>query len=158
MIWNIWSAMEGVKWLTQSPTTPFLNKFLFSKYPMDLPVWFTSKFFKFSKLHSLDISSATPSLSSSKEKGTPRKFANLFNWKTGSSLVSSYFMNNILLGGSRLSFQYSNICFQKGPNAIAPLQYISKPSSMEMGPRVSGLTFIRKCQDDTKVSRGFRHQ
>ena len=155
MILSMRSAISAVKWFFQSPTSPFLKKVSFPVLilPTDsTPVLFTSKFLRFSKLHSSIISCIKPCPSSSEEKGEPMNSANLLTWHKESPFTSSYFKNNILWGEAKLAFQYPKTWSQKGPYTLIPLQNNSNASSR--GTTIFHLE--RKQKLETNTSLGLR--
>ena len=124
---------------------------------MCIPFIFSSKFLRLSRLYNLDISSIIPCLSSSLEKGTPKTWANLFNWQMMSFFKSSYFRNNTFSGLSLLILQYPNTWSQYGPHSSIPLHTISRPASSESGCRGSGRLWFTKCHSEMNLSTGFQH-
>ena len=113
------STISVVKWFFQSPALPLLKYTSFARIRVgeaaSVPILFTSKLLKFSKLHNLIILCTTPSWSSSKEKGCPMNSASVLTWTIGSVCRSSYLNNSTLWGHSNLAFQYPKTWSQYGP-------------------------------------------
>ncbi|MFS7912040.1 hypothetical protein Hanom_Chr02g00125201 [Helianthus anomalus] len=85
---------------------------------------------------------------------TLKEIINLANTTFGCSLISSYFMNKILSGDSKLALQYDRTCCQYGPYSETPWQNSSNASPNNKGVKSFDLSLLMNIHLEINTSFG----